>query len=40
MRLYLLHYRRGTLGIEIDEVKGASKLAAYSNVVRTFRFGG
>jgi len=39
MRLYLLHYHRGTLGIEIDEVSGSSKLRAYSDVVKSFRFG-
>jgi hypothetical protein len=39
MRLYLLHYKRGTLGIEIDEVSGSSKLRAYSDVVKSFRFG-
>jgi serine/threonine-protein kinase len=39
MRLYLLHYKDGTLGIEIDEVKGSSKLAAYSAIVKSFRFG-
>ena len=38
MRLYLLGYRHGTLGIEIDEVKGAEKLDAYSAVVKTFHF--
>ena len=39
MRLYLLGYRGGTLGIDIHEVAGSSKLGAYSAVVRTFRFG-
>jgi tRNA A-37 threonylcarbamoyl transferase component Bud32 len=39
MRLYLLAYHHGTLGIEIDEVRGSSKLDAYSAVVKTFRFG-
>ena len=39
MRLYLLNYRHGTLGIEIYEVSGDAKLAAYSAVVKTFRFG-
>jgi hypothetical protein len=38
MRLYLLAYHHGTLGIEIDEVRGSSKLDAYSKVVKTFRF--
>jgi serine/threonine protein kinase len=38
MRLYLLRYRGGTLGIEIDEVSGSSKLDAYSAVVKSFRF--
>ena len=40
MRLYLLHYKHETLGIEIDEVSGDSKLDSYSAVVKTFRFGG
>jgi hypothetical protein len=38
MRLYLLAYNGGTLGIEIDEVAGDEKLAAYDKVVRSFRF--
>jgi Protein kinase domain len=38
MRLYLLNYERGTLGIEVDEVSGDAKLPAYSAVVKTFRF--
>src|SRR5581483_3632577 len=38
MRLYLLDYKRATLGIEIDEIEGSSKLDAYDAVVRTFRF--
>ena len=38
MRLYLLGYKRGTLGIEVDEIKSGSKLDAYSAVVRSFRF--
>jgi serine/threonine-protein kinase len=38
MRLYLLRYRGGTLGIEIDEVKGSAKLDEYSKLVSTFRF--
>ena len=38
MRLYLLRYQGGTLGIEIDEVEGSSKLDEYSAVVETFRF--
>lgn len=38
MRLYLLGYKGGTLGIEIDEVRGNSKLDEYSAVVKTFRF--
>jgi hypothetical protein len=37
MRLYLLQYKRGTLAIEIEDV-GDEKLAAYSAVVKTFRF--
>jgi serine/threonine-protein kinase len=39
MRLYLLHYKGGTLAVEIYEVAGDSKLAAYSAVVDSFRFG-
>ena len=38
MRLYLLHYKHGTLGIEIDDVRGDSRLTGYSAVVKTFRF--
>jgi serine/threonine-protein kinase len=38
MRLYLLRYNGGTLAIEIDEVRGDSKLPAYSKVVESFRF--
>ena len=38
MRLYLLHYKHGTLGIEIDDVRGDSRLATYSAVVNTFHF--
>jgi serine/threonine-protein kinase len=38
MRLYLLDYKKATLGIEIDEIEGSSKLAAYDAVVKTFRF--
>ena len=38
MRLYLLHYKHGTLGIEIDDVRGDSRLATYSAVVKTFHF--
>jgi len=38
MRLYLLAYRGGTLGIEIDEVKGSTNLPAYSSIVSSFRF--
>ena len=40
MRLYLLGYRGGTLGIEVDALQGSAKLDAYSAVVKTFRFGG
>jgi hypothetical protein len=39
MRLYLLHYKGGTLAIEIDDVRGDSRLAGYDKVVRSFRFG-
>ena len=38
MRLYLLQYKHGTLGIEIDDVRGDSRLATYSAVVNTFHF--
>jgi tRNA A-37 threonylcarbamoyl transferase component Bud32 len=38
MRLYLLDYNHATLGIEIDEVAGSSKLDAYSAFVKTFHF--
>jgi hypothetical protein len=38
MRLYLLAYHGGTLGIEIHEVRGSSRLPAYGAVVRSFRF--
>jgi protein kinase-like protein len=38
MRLYLLRHKGGTLGIEIDDVKGRSQLPAYDQVVRSFRF--
>jgi hypothetical protein len=38
MRLYLLGYRNGTLGIEIDALKGSKRLAEYTAVVKTFRF--
>ena len=40
MRLYLLIFLHGTLGIEIYEVSGDEKLDAYSAVVKTFRFAG
>jgi len=40
MRLYLLDYKHSTLGIEIDEVSGNSKLDIYSKFVKTFRFAG
>jgi len=39
MRLYLLHYKSGTLGIEIDDVRDDARLADYDRVVHTFRFG-
>jgi predicted Ser/Thr protein kinase len=39
MRLYLLHYKSGTLGIEIDDVRDDARLAEYDKVVHTFRFG-
>jgi serine/threonine-protein kinase len=38
MRLYLLKFKHGTLGIEIDDVRGDSRLATYSAVVKTFHF--
>jgi serine/threonine-protein kinase len=38
MRLYLLRYKHGTLGIEIDDVRGDSRIAGYSGVVKTFHF--
>jgi tRNA A-37 threonylcarbamoyl transferase component Bud32 len=38
MRLYLLHYKQGTLGIEIDDVRDDSRLAVYKKVVESFRF--
>jgi hypothetical protein len=38
MRLYLLHYKHGTLGIEIDDVRDDARLATYTKVVGTFRF--
>jgi hypothetical protein len=40
MRLYLLAYHGGTLGIEVDALLGPAKLAAYSRVVDSFRFAG
>jgi hypothetical protein len=39
MRLYLLRYKHGTLGIEIDDVRDDARLATYSKVVGSFRFG-
>jgi serine/threonine protein kinase len=39
MRLYLLHYKQGTLGIEIDDVRDDARLATYTKVVESFRFG-
>jgi serine/threonine protein kinase len=39
MRLYLLHYGRGTLAIEMDDVRDDARLAEYDRVVRTFKFG-
>jgi hypothetical protein len=38
MRLYLLGYRGGTVGIEVDALTDPSKLDAYSKVVKSFRF--
>ncbi len=38
MRLYLLDYKHATLGVEIDEIEGSSKLDAYSAFVKTFHF--
>ena len=40
MRLYLLGYGGGTLAIEVDDVRGDSRLESYSKVVQTFRFAG
>jgi hypothetical protein len=39
LRLYLLSYRHGTLGIVISEVSGGTKLDACSAIVKTFQFG-
>jgi hypothetical protein len=39
MRLYLLHYKKGTLGIVITDVRGDSRIKGYDKIVRTFRFG-
>lgn len=33
MRLYLLHYKQGTLGIEIDDVRDDARLAVYRGLV-------
>jgi predicted Ser/Thr protein kinase len=38
MRLYLLHYEQGTLGIEIDDVRDDARLAVYTKMVGSFRF--
>ena len=38
MRLYLLHYKGGTLGIEIDDVRGDARMKSYDDVVKSFRF--
>ena len=38
MRLYLLAYKRGTLGVEVDAVNGSARLAQYDRVVRSFVF--
>jgi serine/threonine-protein kinase len=38
MRLYLLPYERGTLGIEVDDVRDDARLAVYTKVVESFRF--
>jgi hypothetical protein len=38
MRLYLLHYKGGTLGIEIDDVRDDARMKSYIAVVETMRF--
>jgi tRNA A-37 threonylcarbamoyl transferase component Bud32 len=38
MRLYLLGYRGGTIGIEVDALTDPSSLDAYTKVVQSFRF--
>ena len=38
MRLYLLGYRSGTLGIEVDALTDPAKLDAYTKVVQSFKF--
>jgi hypothetical protein len=38
MRLYLLHHKGGTLGIEIQDVRDDARLAVYDKVVHSFRF--
>jgi serine/threonine-protein kinase len=38
MRLYLMHYKHGTLAIEIDDVRDDSRLAIYTKLVESFRF--
>jgi hypothetical protein len=39
MRLYLLHYKGGTLGIDIQDLRDDARIEAYDKVVRTFKFG-
>jgi hypothetical protein len=39
MRLYLLQDRRIVIAVEAEDVRSVGHLAAYSRIVRTFRFG-
>jgi hypothetical protein len=38
MRIYLLKAHSGTLAIELDDVRNAGHLAAYSRIAEGFRF--
>ena len=38
MRLYLLHYHGGTIGIDIIDLKDDERLEQYTDVVKTFKF--
>jgi hypothetical protein len=38
MRLYLLAFHRTVIAIEVEDVRSAGHLAAYSRIVSTFRF--